>query len=75
MIQMQKQREAVNLSLIRPGIECCLHVITQARPEGRSIKRKSLSSFTNIMGAPWGPSRGYILFFPLVPASVSVYLS
>lgn len=39
--------------------------VTQARPEGRSIKGKSLSSSTNIMG-PLGTEQGVDFFFFLV---------
>lgn len=35
--------------------------VTQARPEGRSIKGKSLSSSTNIMG-PLGTEQGVDFF-------------
>ncbi len=47
-------------SLIRLDIESVC--VTQARPKGRSMKGKSLSSFTNIMG-PHGTRQGVDFFF------------
>lgn len=55
--------------LIRPDMVCCL---TQARPKGGSMKGKSLSSSTNIMGPRWDQTGGrcffiYLFFLSLFP--------